>query len=245
MQVDSAVMSVLAKSFVDGSKLVLPHQLDRKLYQDVNQVLVAAGGKWDRKAGGHLFDTEAADAIDAILNTGIVIRPQDFGYFPTPPALVARLIEIADLRPGMQVLEPSAGQGAIALCIPDGIAIDCVELQEKHADGLRALGCFRSVVTGDFLAMTPKPIYDRVIMNPPFTKRADVKHVLHAAEFVAPGGSLIAIMAAGVKYRQDMLTTKFRELLDEYGRVEDNPEGSFKLSGTSVNTVTVTLLIKD
>src|SRR4051812_34975845 len=33
------------------------------------------------------------------------------GFFPTPPAVVAAMLEYADLRPGLTVLEPSAGKG--------------------------------------------------------------------------------------------------------------------------------------
>jgi 2'-5' RNA ligase len=36
------------------------------------------------------------------------------GYFPTPKPLAARMVEEADIEPGMSVLEPSAGDGAIA-----------------------------------------------------------------------------------------------------------------------------------
>ena len=35
----------------------------------------------------------------------VVVAPQ---LFPTPPALAARMVEAADLKPGLCVLEPSA-----------------------------------------------------------------------------------------------------------------------------------------
>jgi hypothetical protein len=36
----------------------------------------------------------------------VVIAPQ---LFPTPPGLADRMVALADIRPGQQVLEPSAG----------------------------------------------------------------------------------------------------------------------------------------
>ena len=36
-----------------------------------------------------------------------------FEFFPTPAAVVAQLIAAADLRPGLDVLEPSAGAGEL------------------------------------------------------------------------------------------------------------------------------------
>jgi tRNA G10 N-methylase Trm11 len=42
----------------------------------------------------------------------IVIVPQ---LFPTPPELADRMVELADIRPGQQVLEPSAGTGRIMM----------------------------------------------------------------------------------------------------------------------------------
>jgi len=94
----------------------------------------------------------------------------------------------------------------------------------------------------DFLATTPSPTFDRVIMNPPFTKRADIEHVLHAYKFLAPGGRLVAIMSAGVMFRGDMKSVRFRDLVTTHGgSIAPLPEGSFKAAGTSVNTAVVTI----
>jgi hypothetical protein len=58
--------------------------------------------------------------------------------------------------------------------------------------------------------------------------------------FLKPDGRLVAIMSAGVSFRQDKRTTAFRKLVEERGgMIEPLPEDSFKESGTSVNTVLV------
>ena len=56
MRIDDDVLAVLSRSTVVGSSLVIPDQLDRKLYVKTNKVLEAAGGKWNRKARAHVFD---------------------------------------------------------------------------------------------------------------------------------------------------------------------------------------------
>jgi predicted RNA methylase len=169
-------------------------------------------------------------------------------YFPTPPAVVQRMIGAADLEPGMTVLEPSAGTGAIAGPVHAlGCNVDCVELS---ADLARVLdnACYRQVIRADFLEYGPRDnpagaeYYDRVLMNPPFSRQADIAHVRHALGFVKPGGLLVAIMSAGVEFRQDKTAEGFRKLVAGCGgRIERLPDDSFEKSGTSVRTVMVTI----
>lgn len=122
MRVEQTVLTVLSNAQVAGNQVVLVGQLERKLYEKTNKVLEAAGGKWVRKARAHVFECEAASRIDQILVTGEVAVPKDeFNFFPTPSGIVAKLVELADIEPGMRVLEPEAGQGAIALaCVEAG-----------------------------------------------------------------------------------------------------------------------------
>ncbi len=82
--------------------------------------------------------------------------------------------------------------------------------------------------------------YDRVIMNPPFSGRADILHVTHAMRFLKPGGILVAIMSAGVEFRDDRIACEFRKLMAaNAGELRRNPDGSFKNAGTMVRTVMV------
>jgi predicted RNA methylase len=169
-------------------------------------------------------------------------------YFPTPAAVVARMIDAADLEPGMTVLEPSAGMGAIAAPVHAlGCLVDCVELSGDLARVLDK-ACYRQVIRADFLEYGPRDnpagaeYYDRVMMNPPFSGQADVKHVTHALGFVKPGGLLIAIMSAGVEFRQDKTAETFRKLVaDHGGQIERLPDGAFEGSGANVRTVLVTI----
>jgi predicted RNA methylase len=244
MKLDDDVLAVLSRATVSANALTLTGQLDRKLYERTNKALEAAGGKWNRKAKAHLFEADAADRVEQMLATGEVAVPKDeFNYFPSPPAVVARLLELADIKPGARVLEPSAGKGAIAYaCADAGAVVDCYELMESNFVALAGDARLGPVRRMDFLAQAPEASYDRVVMNPPFLKQADIKHVLHALKFLKPSGLLVSVMASSVTFRDNKLTQDFRDLVRlRGGDIEALPEGSFKASGTCVNTVIVTI----
>lgn len=248
MRVDNEVLNVLSAAECHGKNLVLTGQLDRNLYTRTNKVLEAAGGKWNRKEKAHIFDIDASERIEQIILTGDVVVPKDdFEFFPTPPDVVRHVINFADIRDGMRVLEPSAGQGAIAKAAHDAAAdvmIDMYELMPSNNDALHALNLRLSGIGEpvDFLTVEPAPIYDRVVMNPPFGRQADIKHVNHALKFLKPGGLLVSVMSSSVTFRSNKLTSDFRQLVENRGgHIEELPEGAFKSSGTMVSTVIVVI----
>ena len=241
MIVADDVLSVLSIAQCAGNALQLPpQQLDRQLYVRTNKVIEAAGGKWNRKTRAHVFDGDAAEAMEQVLLTGRIAPPEEFGFFQTPVAVARRLVDLAQLKPAMLVLEPSIGLGAIARFVAarEDVKIHSYELQQKLVDQLVAQGI--ETKCRDFLDVPPLPAYDRVVMNPPFAKRADIHHVTHAFRFLRPGGRLISVMSAGVVFRNDRLTMDFRAQVSESGgTIEMLPEGAFKESGTMVRTVVV------
>lgn len=240
MKVPTDVIAVLGHAQTDGQKLILTGTLDRSLYLAADKVIQAAGGKWSRKERAHLFDGDAIDAIEQVILTGeVVSKKQQFGYFPTPAPVVNRLIEMADLKPDMTVLEPSAGQGAIASAVAaEGCVVDCIEVQESNASVIFDAGYANLVLVRDFLTTEPGTGYDRVVMNPPFARQDDIRHVMHAYRFLKDDGLLVAIMSNGVTFRSTPLTREFQDLLAATGGgLHALPEGAFKESGTGVNTV--------
>lgn len=241
-QISEDVLKVLDAATLEGAKVFLTGALDRKLYTETNKVLEAAGGKWDRSAKAHVFDGDAADALEPIILTGEYSRTkQDFGQFDTPHVLAENVVDLADVQAGMSVLEPSAGVGRIAAAARQaGSFVTCWEIDEKRAEKLADVA--HSLNVGDFLAAEPVSAFDRVVMNPPFAKQDDIRHVLHALRFLKPGGRLVAIMSAGVMFRENKLSSEFRDLVEQSsGSIERLPEGAFKASGTSVNTCIVTI----
>lgn len=167
------------------------------------------------------------------------------GYFPTPAPVGNQMCDIADLRAGLQVLEPCAGSGELVAAILDnepGAEVYGVEINHRLNEicQLRFYGDRRVVISErDFwhdIGDRPGERYDRVIMNPPFENNADAKFVGRAFGMLRPGGILVSVVSAAVKFADRY--ANFRMWIDaQGGELIDLPEGSFKPSGTSVNAL--------
>ena len=179
------------------------------------------------------------DAIKGALKAGVqvAVAPQ---LFPTPPALAARMVEMAGIEAGDRVLEPSAGTGNLAKAIRSavpGAHLDLIEIDPRLCSILQASGF--EVSCCDFLAAS-MPVcpdseagHDCVLMNPPFSKGQDVAHILHALKFLKPGGRLVALCAAGPRQQAELrpLATTWEEL----------PGDTFAGQGTGVRAILLTV----
>ena len=233
------VLAILSCCSAVGNKITLPGQMDANLFKKVDETLKLMGGQWKRKHQGYIFKIDIEDYLDQVLLTGEVTKPEKFGFFPTPRPLAERVIELANIQSGDQLCEPEAGVGGLADIISEFHpfeTLECFEIQEQNVEVLREKGY--SVEQADFLTIIPEERYDKIIMNPPFEKEADIDHVLHAMKFLKPGGTVTAIMSGSTIQRQSTKAKAFQALLAN-GHCEQNPEGSFKASGTAVSTITI------
>jgi predicted RNA methylase len=205
--------------------------------------------------------SEVCDVSD--LGPGYHLTPaKNLGFYETDADTAARLLDRLSVsylmkEKGARVLEPSAGNGALADEVRRlGGNVQCVELDTGRAAVLRSKG-FR-VIEGDFLRIEPHQIpgglFDGVIMNPPFDLGRDCDHVRHALKFLKPGGWLLAIMSARAELSEDKRCASFRAMLAKDCQPSNNwrreffqdlPAGSFAHAGTNVNTVTLALFKKE
>lgn len=239
--VTAAVRGILARARTEGDRLYLPDRLSPGLYAQVERVLRAAGGQWKGGlTGAHVFPGDAAAALAGILAaTRLTSARQRDQWYPTPAEVIDELLAAAGLCPGLEVLEPSAGEGAIAAAVAEaGCAVDCVELDSQRAQAIERAGVAREVRCGDFLAVPPRRGYDAVVMNPPFARNADTRHVEHALRFLRPGGVLAAVMGGGIEFRADRAARKIRSLADGIWPL---PPGSFHESGADIDTAVVVI----
>ena len=248
--IEPDVMDVLSRGRSEGNVFYLPQeQLDRKLYERVNKVLENAGGKWNRKIKGHLFPRDAAEALRLSKNSGTTVdKKKAYQFFETPEEVAKRMVELAEIKDGMMVLEPSAGHGAIAEAIvkyggPLDIGLIMVEIDPEKAEVLNSKK-IANVLCQDFMGSFAKEYwqFDRVLMNPPFTKQQDIDHVLHAyRKCLYEGGRLVAIMSPGFTFRSNKKSMDFKKLVETNGSWEKLPPESFKAAGTKIETVLVVL----
>lgn len=258
-KLDSRTREILSGIEWEGEAAKLTcGQLTRAEYVKVNSVLETLGGQWSRKAKAHLFDSDARDRVEAVIEAGeFVDEKKLYQFYETPDDLADDVVRLAEIRGTCpRILEPSAGTGQIiralnrrGLTYGFDIADDfngtaelyAIEIDGKHEAELRKLET--DVLIADFLAQRPSDWeFDYVVMNPPFAKQADIDHVLHAWKFLKPGGRLVAIMSPGWLFRTNRKSTEFKAFVDEHlVATVHNAAGAFKSSGTMVKTVTVVL----
>jgi predicted RNA methylase len=251
-QISQNVRTILSTLEINGNDVRITGQLDRKLYLAVNKVLERIGGKWNKKAKAHVFDVDPTNRLEVVIESGMLDPKVKTGYFPTPLEIADRMIELADMDAKRFILEPSAGQGHIAdrICTKLGIhpydVYTCELLPENKAI-LEEKGYY---VRGDFIEFAQKRgaegsgwTFDRIIMNPPFERQADIDHVTAAFGLLAPRGILVAIMGAGVTFRENRKTVEFREgIMEPHGTYLNYlPTGTFKESNTMVSTIMLRL----
>jgi predicted RNA methylase len=159
--------------------------------------------------------------------------------FQTPPDLAAELVGLLGENVRGRVLEPSAGLGRILDALePAGcsevVAVDSAPectgaLYKQERAGVR-------ILQRDFLSVLPAELgaFDAVAMNPPFTMRADVRHILHALQFLRSGGVLAALCMDTV-HREKAL----RGLACTWRKV---PAGAFSKEGTGVGCVLLSIV---
>lgn len=118
------------------------------------------------------------------------------GFFPTPSELAKRMLDYCCIDDDARVLEPSAGIGSLADAVREvnpRCTITTCEIRPALLEILRMKGY--DAVEGDFLEQFHGQEFDVIIMNPPFERKQDVRHIEHAMSLLAPGGALVGLCA--------------------------------------------------
>lgn len=167
--------------------------------------------------------------------------------FQTPASLAARMVQLADPRPGLSWLEPSAGLGRILAPImtTDPASVTACEIDPELSGELFRMFPQVTLWQGDFLERKPsyegggalivKPFpggpvhFDRIVANAPFTRQSDIKHTMHALKMLKPGGVMVGLCMSG-----EAREKAIRPLCDLW---EEIPAGAFRAEGTDVVTI--------
>ena len=170
------------RSTIDGCNLKLPMQLDRNTYQRVAKAIEAAGGKWNRKAGCHIFPHSIREVMDIDEDTMAVVDVQQtYQSFYTPYKIAIQMAAAANLKSGDTLMEPSAGIGALVrAALQLGIFkedIFAIEIDERNRPDLEPI-C-GTLHIGDFLGINPdwsdhSPRFDRAQAHAPAPPRLPI-----------------------------------------------------------------------
>lgn len=247
VKIDKDALDVLVRSRVEDNVLFLPPtQLERNLYVKVNKALESIGGSWNRKAKGHTFpiNVEVETLLDGLINNGEYIDvKKEFQFFETPEGLAEEMVDWAEIEDYHICLEPSGGKGSIIDAIRKKASyVNIVELNKENYDYLcQKYAGKLNIWNKDFLKICDEndflQVYDRIVMNPPFSNGQDVKHIFQAWDLLAKDGVLVSIISESPFFRENKLSQEFRRWLNENNaEVQSLASGIFKESGTLVKT---------
>ena len=203
---------------------------DRPLRAEVRRVIRSLGGVPGREPGTWSFGYPVRSVLDEVLASGCVPDTAAHQFYPTPGHLADRMVALAAVVV-LDVLEPSAGHGAIASRLPVD-QVTCVEVSALHVAILRAKGL--RVHQADFLTWaSTRPHWSRIVMNPPFGDGRWQAHLTRAVSLLALGGRVVAMLPASAR-----LSTVPTDLGLAEVTWSEVLTGEF--AGTSVSTVILT-----
>ena len=184
------------------------------------------------------------DTADS-LKTKAGLPAKNLSFYPTPSPVVGKILDRVRFSEGSRVLEPSAGTGHIVrhLLSQGAGQVDAVEIHPDRVSALEGINNPRlTVIPANFLNLPANPIYTHVVMNPPFYGTHWMEHVTHAFDFLAPGGTLGAVLPISADRGSTAKHKRFRAWAksqkSRWGHLfTDLPPESFLESGTRINTV--------
>lgn len=226
-----------------------PDQLERDLYEEVNEVLTRLGGKWNRSKCGHVFPYDPAPLVSAVLDTGAMPPKNPTAFFPTPDNVVDLMMDVthaSHLPKNAVVLEPSAGTGAIIKGLlrteffedekPTIHACECLDINRSALQSIPGV----ELVAEDFMDYKTDIKYDAIFMNPPFSVEGHsdcyIDHVLKAWSMLNHAGTIAFIVPPGFQFRESKRHKEFLRFVADWCQGEELGAGRFKDSGTGVNT---------
>jgi hypothetical protein len=186
----------------------------------------------ERGAAYYEFDYQPGEAIKEVMASGCLPDQKAHQYYPTPESLAQMAVELAQIGPHHECLEPSAGTGSLADLMPKTVTT-CVEISPLHCKVLEAKGL--NVVKADFLKWSSAYQFDRIVMNPPFASGRWQAHLERASSLLAKDGRLVAILPASAKGKDVLPGWDL-----EWSRVFDN-----EFAGASVSVVILTATTKN
>lgn len=239
-----SIKDQLAQLTVSGQNIYIPTSHLSK-YAEIKRLMINAGGKYNAK-GYFSFDIgqSASLVMNRLLDGDKIQIKQETQFFATNPERAESACDALGDVAGKRILEPSAGDGALAdVARQRGAEVVVIENWAPNVHKLEAKNY--SVIPRDFLTVSPEEtgLFDAIIANPPFTKGQDIQHIRHMLDFLKPEGTLSVIASISAIEGTQRKQVEFQRLLAELNaKIELIPAGDFKSSGTMVATCHIVLV---
>jgi SAM-dependent methyltransferase len=124
-------------------------------------------------------------------------------FYETPEHIAQKMAAL--LTVSGEILEPSAGLGRLYFAAKDKGKFTLIDINAKNCEYLFQK-TDQKIICADFLTYETEKKFDGVIMNPPFHRGEDIKHVLRAKTMLKPGGELVALCYNGKRQNEALKT---------------------------------------
>ncbi|MEN9431070.1 MAG: hypothetical protein RJA86_1929, partial [Pseudomonadota bacterium] len=117
-------------------------------------------------------------------------------WYATPEPVGLMMVKLAGSHSGDDILEPSAGDGAIGRYMPSDASVTFIEPSESLASRARMNNTNANVIVDGFESHGTNNKYDAIVMNPPFGNGGSIaiKHLVKAFEHLRIGGRVVALL---------------------------------------------------
>lgn len=171
--------------------------VSKGIKKELISVLEFLGGIEDKNSW--TFDYDVAPILSYVIRMGTLPERKSYQFYPTKPDLAKTLVKAAGIKPSDRVLEPSAGQGGIALFIKSKNLV-CLEINKMNCKILDQKGL--NVIEHNFLTWETHARFDKIVMNPPFHFNQAADHVEKAFDLLTEEGEIHAILPASYTNKQ-------------------------------------------
>lgn len=235
----SSTKELLKVNDASGEIIKLPSfQLDRELYLEVKAIIESYGYKYVTGAKKR-FEKKDANAVEDLKNMingiSIVDAQKKYDFYPTPEKIVKKAQEWLNHDGVSRILEPSCGLGNLVSGLEN--FVDAIELNPDCINELNNKNI--KVIHDDFDTFETTMKYNYIIMNPPFSKYRDAKHILKGYDMLNDGGILVAVASGGLMTRNDKISKQVTSLIEDSLKFSDK---EFKNVGTNIDTILIKIV---
>lgn len=208
-------------------------------YDEIKHKMEDLGAHWRQRVDGFVL------GIKQNINKDDKDWKEKNQFYSTPIHIAKRVVELAELYNNCNILEPSAGDGALLDMIPSELNPNYYIVEPNDINVSKLINKEYNVINSsfeDFYYKAKENNYsiDRIIMNPPFSGQRDIKHTMLAYELLNDTGILVSIVSENSLYYNTTETSIFKNFIKETNaEIEDIKYGSFIDSGTLIDTIII------